>query len=421
MCLQENAILKIENLCDCLRLEELWLFSNKIAAIENLDNNKGLKHLNLADNQIKRIDNVSCLTNLSHLDLSGNPITSLNAIDNLSDLSMLKQLAFSSPMFEPCAITELPNYRCYVLTTITAPNFSILDNERLTKEHIQTALNEYIQLTGRLLGNIEDIENIYQTKVNQLELETKADEDALSLMQEKCIQQLNEVKETVDKEGAKVEKEYTHLKDIRKGNEEKLKEEIKVIAEEYKTIINTVLKEHDKIIHEENEAWDTIMKAASLEVRVYEVLNEIMSNTKRTVVFAEIHNDSPEYLVIQKYFIGTKVKITGACLIYNDCIEPDTESPDLFYYVKLEAEDLKDFLDNTKRPNNTYDSLDECTKTIKDNTVIAFCKRSALSREPQVNAVYCLVLVARDKETKKIHVDDKIALLLKTQTVIKIF
>lgn len=416
LCLQDNAIRKIENLENCVQLEELWLFSNKVVGMENFNKNSALSHLNLADNLIRRIGDVTSLTSLAHLDLSGNPIAELNAIDNISDLPMLEQLAFSSPLFESCPITELPNYQCYVLSTIAAPRFAMLDNVRVSKEQMQTALNEYVQLMGRMLSSIEDAENNYTSKVAKLEAETKADEDALSLLENKCMQQLSEVKDMVDKGRAKVEKEHLHLQDIRRGNEEKLRDELKVILEEYKDMVSEVLKEQEKALVEEGEVWNEIVKTSSFELRVHETLVEVMLSTQGKIVFAEIRKDSPEFLFVQNHFLeakSSKLKVTGGCLIYNDSAEIDPNSPEPFHYAKLEVEEVGDFVER-RRAKETYESLDECAKGIKGNGIIALCKNVAVVKD---SAVYCLVFVMANKDSKKSFIDDKLAILMNSTIV----
>ena len=146
LCLQENKIAKIENLSKCNHLQQLWLFSNQISVIENLESNVALKDLNLADNHIKKVTGVSRLVNLQALDLSGNPINTLPCIDEIGELPLLEQVFFASPLFEPCPIAELPNYKAYVITTLTLPSLAVIDDERLTPEQLQNYKNEYVQL-----------------------------------------------------------------------------------------------------------------------------------------------------------------------------------------------------------------------------------------------------------------------------------
>lgn len=114
-------------------LERLHLYQNQIRKIENLDSNLGLKELHLQCNEIKRVENVSRLVNLQILCLSENPIDSLDAISDVGTLPSLRQLTFQCEHFGACAVTEIPGYRSYVLSTIQSKSvFALLDGEWTT-------------------------------------------------------------------------------------------------------------------------------------------------------------------------------------------------------------------------------------------------------------------------------------------------
>ena len=119
--LSENQITKIENLENCAKLEQVFLYQNSIKKIENLDSCLSLKEINLSGNKIRKVENIgNILVNLETLMLSSNKIEYLEDINEISQLPSLTKLAFDCENFGECPVAELDNYRDYVLNQLTA-------------------------------------------------------------------------------------------------------------------------------------------------------------------------------------------------------------------------------------------------------------------------------------------------------------
>lgn len=65
--LQNNSLIKIENLNNLIKLDELYLSENGIEIIENLENNVNLGTLDLSMNKVSKIENIIHLQNLKEL------------------------------------------------------------------------------------------------------------------------------------------------------------------------------------------------------------------------------------------------------------------------------------------------------------------------------------------------------------------
>ena len=124
--MQENNVIKIENLDNCRHLEKLWLCSNKISQMENLHNCLNLSELNLADNLISEIVGIDRLVNLEILDVSTNMIENLKDIEEIGTLPVLRKISFNSPEFEACPICEIAGYQAFILCTVTSPYLEVL-------------------------------------------------------------------------------------------------------------------------------------------------------------------------------------------------------------------------------------------------------------------------------------------------------
>lgn len=115
--LGENHISKIENLTNCTKLEQLFLYHNAVKKIEGLENCLRLEELNLSCNKIRKVENIgNMLVNLRILMLSANKIEYFEDINEISQLPRLQKLSFGCENFGECPVTEINNYREYVLS-----------------------------------------------------------------------------------------------------------------------------------------------------------------------------------------------------------------------------------------------------------------------------------------------------------------
>ena len=141
--LSENQIGKIENLQNCAKLQQLFLYCNSIKKIENLDNNSNLIELNLSGNKIRKVENIgNTLVNLESLMLSDNKIEYFEDINEISQLPSLKKLCFACENFGECPVSDLDHYREYILNQLTAQQlecFCELDSIRVSQDDINSA------------------------------------------------------------------------------------------------------------------------------------------------------------------------------------------------------------------------------------------------------------------------------------------
>lgn len=109
--LHQFDIERIENLDKyCRNLEILLLQNNQILKIENLNKLKRLRYLNLALNNITRIENLHGCEALEKLDLTVNFVPDVRQVKELQANRFLKELYLVG---NPC--TSLDGYRDYVV------------------------------------------------------------------------------------------------------------------------------------------------------------------------------------------------------------------------------------------------------------------------------------------------------------------
>jgi len=89
LALNNNIIMKMENLHVLENLEELYLDQNQILKIEELDRLEKLKILSLNGNKITTLFGLANLSNLKVLSLSNNEIFKITSMDNMKDLRIL--------------------------------------------------------------------------------------------------------------------------------------------------------------------------------------------------------------------------------------------------------------------------------------------------------------------------------------------
>lgn len=125
--LHQFDIEKIENIeLYCKQLRILLLQNNQILKIENLHKLKRLVYLNLALNNITVIENLSGCESLAKLDLT------VNFIENVRDVRTLRSNIFLKELYlvgNPCS--SRPGFRDYVVGCL--PQLKILDSFEIMK------------------------------------------------------------------------------------------------------------------------------------------------------------------------------------------------------------------------------------------------------------------------------------------------
>lgn len=116
----------------CAKLKQLHLQDNCIVKIENLKRLKSLEYLNMAMNNVELIENLERCESLTKLDLTLNFIGDLvQSMDNLQSNIRLQELIL---MGNPCAAYQ--GYRDYVIARL--PQLRTLDGRDIDKsERIQ--------------------------------------------------------------------------------------------------------------------------------------------------------------------------------------------------------------------------------------------------------------------------------------------
>ncbi|KAI9208418.1 uncharacterized protein BJ171DRAFT_419333, partial [Polychytrium aggregatum] len=141
--LHQYDLEKIENLdVYCRHLEQLFLQNNQIMKIENLGKLKELKYLNLALNNITVLENLEGCESLEKLDLT------VNFIEDPTDVLSLRSNIHLKELFligNPCA--EKEGYRSFVVHTL--PQIKALDGREIEKTERILAAQEYQKISEK--------------------------------------------------------------------------------------------------------------------------------------------------------------------------------------------------------------------------------------------------------------------------------
>ncbi|KAJ3389193.1 hypothetical protein HDU92_001132 [Lobulomyces angularis] len=155
--LHQFDIEKIENLdIYCKKLKIILLQNNQIMKIENLSKLKSLTYLNLAINNIKLIENLEGCESLKKLDLTLNFIEDLTCVKNLKSNIFLEELFLVG---NPCY--QIEGYRNYVLGCLT--NLKQLDSVEIERSDKIIANQEFLRLDEFFTENsikIKEVESL---------------------------------------------------------------------------------------------------------------------------------------------------------------------------------------------------------------------------------------------------------------------
>jgi len=102
------------------------------------------------------------LVHLHTLLLSANKIEYFEDLNEISQLPSLSKLSFDCENFGECPVSELENYREYVLNQLTPQqqeNFQDFDSERVTMEEIQSAQKIFVDEMMHLQQQLQLGEN----------------------------------------------------------------------------------------------------------------------------------------------------------------------------------------------------------------------------------------------------------------------
>ncbi|XP_076246128.1 touch insensitive larva B [Calliopsis andreniformis] len=180
---QEN-IEKIELIdSTCRHLKILLLQNNLIVKIENLNKLKSLEYLNLALNNIEVIENLEGLESLRKLDLTVNFIGDLRGIEKLRCNENLEQLFL---MGNPCADYE--GYRKYTIAILT--QLKELDGTVIERSERIKALQACAQIEGEIIRSY-----VKYRKTREAEIIDYRERIALEATQEDATQNEEEENE----------------------------------------------------------------------------------------------------------------------------------------------------------------------------------------------------------------------------------
>ena len=136
LCLDNNAIEKIEGIEHLVNLTWLDLSFNKITEISGLGKLTKIKDLTLFNNKIKSIENLENLKNLECFSIGNNEMSKL---ENILYMRQFKKLRLAN--FSGNPVCKDPEYRYYVLAYLK--DLSYLDFVLVTEEEIVRAKEQY--------------------------------------------------------------------------------------------------------------------------------------------------------------------------------------------------------------------------------------------------------------------------------------
>mmetsp|Transcript_35182 Transcript_35182/g.54987 ORF Transcript_35182/g.54987 Transcript_35182/m.54987 type:complete len:201 (-) Transcript_35182:280-882(-) len=123
-------IKKIENLSECVNLQELNLAGNDIEVIEGLDKLVNLRKLVLTTNKISALSGLQNCSSLEHLLVQENSISNIAELAAVTSLPNLKSIYFRNiDGTQRNPVCDHPSYRSSIMRQL--PSLTILDGERL--------------------------------------------------------------------------------------------------------------------------------------------------------------------------------------------------------------------------------------------------------------------------------------------------
>lgn len=121
---------KIENLEECVNLQELNLSGNEIPSLDGLSRLHNLRKLTLTSNKISSLSGIEKCHALEHVLIQDNNISNVAEIQALIGLQNLKGLYLKNiDGSQKNPVCEHPSYRSSIMRQL--PKLTVLDGERL--------------------------------------------------------------------------------------------------------------------------------------------------------------------------------------------------------------------------------------------------------------------------------------------------
>lgn len=278
--LSYNYISKIENLSTLINLKTLDLSENSIKKIENLNNLGSLEHLNLSGNLIKEIDkeNIVGLTSLSFLNLSKNKIARMTEFGNLKVLKNLENLCAAGNLIKKNDLQEFISTKIHTLKFLDGnpvcynppENPSIWVLKENLKEYKQDLLEKSKVLkslkkqSGNTINQIKSLQKAGPDKEYMKELLNKA--DALNATSLSLQQTMTENRDIL--------KGYTKTLESLKTSEKRTKtpEEVKLISD---------IKSIKEYIEELEAQYGIVLEELELVAGEITKIDDIINNTPK--------------------------------------------------------------------------------------------------------------------------------------------
>ena len=160
--LEDNRIIKLENLAPLVLLSKLDLGKNKIARVEGIETLGLLTQLSLEDNEITSLTGLGKLTSLMELYIGNNRISQVKEVQQLKALPKLIILDLSGN-----PLCETPDYRAY--TVFQLRKLKVLDGVGIEMGEQNLAKEKYAgKLTAEAL--LDRLGHSFWEHVHELDL-----------------------------------------------------------------------------------------------------------------------------------------------------------------------------------------------------------------------------------------------------------
>ena len=332
--LNHNKIARIENLDGCPKLQRLWLCHNKIKVIENLHPLGDLRELWLQCNEIRVVSGLDHTGALRTLNLAGNKISDFKDLQRLGSLPNLKDLRLQDDVFGSCPVARSEGYRNFVLCV--AKQLLSLDGVELNLGDRRAAEDEYMQRVLDFNDEIDMLRREHEDHLLAIEARQKRNVGHSDTLQKELMVAFRELDDVVTKGRASIVAEQQRQLAVRSSNASRLKKRIAKCRDDYATIIEQRIQEEQRLLQEEEAAFETVKREAKWELEESLLLSElkfapssgkenIHSVAVQTIKGDNVSSHSAEMrnLAIQISSVQTRVVDVSAVRIAPSSLAPE--------------------------------------------------------------------------------------------------
>mmetsp|Transcript_27366 Transcript_27366/g.49256 ORF Transcript_27366/g.49256 Transcript_27366/m.49256 type:complete len:432 (-) Transcript_27366:838-2133(-) len=288
---------------------------------------------------------------------------------------MLKRLSFADENFEACPIAKEPGYREYILTSVSSPVFSELDNVRVSTESREQARRTFIEAAMKLQENLNEIEGEHNSMLQHLEAKHRESEEQLKYVHRMLVDDLHGLKSDVDAGRQLVLKEQERLNSLRVHSEAKLKQDLSRIQAKF-------VKEVDKLVEEQGAKFvnHEEMQQEALIVLDFErdlalTLIDLLYSSQGKIIYSESQEFSAEYKYIQSLTQDLQSTSFNLHKVYQIADARSVDQTD-FCFVSLNLKDLQPFMTQRTASSRLYcfNSASECLRGLSPPCLLLICR-----------------------------------------------